>query len=481
LILAIDQGTSGTTCFLFDERGNVRGRAYREITQHLPSPGFVEHDADEIWQSVRACASDALAMAGIEGSDLTAIGIANQRETSVAWNRRTGASVGRAIGWQDRRSTERCRQLREAGWNDVVRERTGLVLDPYFSATKFELLLREHQSSEIALGTIDSWLAFKLVGDHVTDPSNASRTLLFDIHKGRWDNELCELFHVPHHHLPAVLPSCGVIGHTSEFGGRVPVTALIGDQQAALFGQGCVTPGSSKNTYGTGSFLLRNVGTHVPAPAAGLLTTVAWQKGPTLEYALEASVFVAGAALRWLRDGLELIETAAESEALARSVASSEGVVFVPALAGLGSPHWAPDARGTISGLTLGSTRAHLARAALEAIALQTVDVVDAMDATAAARMNELRADGGATANRWLMQFQADVAGVPVVLPELLETTAVGAGLMAGLGAGFWTDDDLASVRREGETFMPRMSPAERGAIVAAWRRAVDKTRSWYA
>jgi glycerol kinase len=481
LILAIDQGTTGTSCFVFDERRVVRGRAYREITQHFPAPGMVEHDANEIWDSVCACAEEALAAARIGGGNgLTAVGITNQRETAVAWNRRTAEPIRRAIVWQDRRTAARCRELQEQGWNDVVRERTGLVIDPYFSGTKYELLLGAAPGPEIAVGTVDAWLAFKLIGRHVTDASNAARTLLFDIHRQQWDGELCELLNVPVRALPEVVPSCGVIGHTARFGGRVPLTALLGDQQAALFGQCCLTPGSSKNTYGTGSFPLRNVGAEPPAPAEGLITTVAWLRNTGIQYALEASVFVAGAAVQWLRDGLGLIETAAETEALARSVDSCGGVVFVPALTGLGSPFWQPEVRGTISGLTRGTTRAHLARAALEAIALQTVDVVEALDAAAPERMTELQADGGATANRWLMQFQADVLGVPVVVPELIETTVVGAALMAGLGAGVWTDDDLPGVKRDRETFSPTMSRDECEAIVATWRHAVQRTRSWY-
>ncbi|MDQ2629898.1 MAG: glycerol kinase, partial [Actinomycetota bacterium] len=419
MILAIDQGTTGTTCLVFDDAGAVAGRAYSEFQQFFPQPGWVEHDANEIWGVTRRVAAEAIADAGIEGAELEAIGITNQRETVVAWEPDSGEPIHRALVWQDRRTAGRCDELREAGHEPLVRERTGLTIDPYFSGTKIEWLLRNAEGAErAAFGTIDSWLLFKLTGQHLTDFTNASRTMLFDIRRLRWDEELCGLLGIDPARLPEPRPSSCVFGTTSEFGGEVPVAGVAGDQQAALFGQACHQPGTAKNTYGTGSFVLLNSGSEPPPVPEGLLATVACGRGEKAAYALEASIFVTGAAVQWLRDGLGIIDAAAETEALAASLDSNEGVYFVPALTGLGSPYWDPYARGTIVGLTRGSGRAHLARAALEAIAYETVDAVRAMERVGAKPLVELKADGGATVNRWLMQFQADVLGVPVVVPE---------------------------------------------------------------
>jgi glycerol kinase len=480
MILAIDQGTTGSTAFVFDGGGSVVGRGYAEFGQHFPKPGWVEHDAGEIWEVTRTVARRALTGAGIDGGGLDAIGITNQRETVVAWDRESGRPIHHALVWQDRRGAGRCDELREAGHEPLVRERTGLVLDPYFSATKIEWLLANAEGAAGAdFGTIDSWLAYKLCGEHVTDYSNASRTMLFDIGKRRWDPELCDIFGVDPDSLPTVLPSAHVFGTTSEFGGEVPVAGIAGDQQAALFGQACDRPGAAKNTYGTGSFVLLNSGSEVPRPGPGLLATIAWGIGDEITYALEASIFITGAAVQWLRDGLGIIETAAESESLAASLDGNDGVYFVPALTGLGSPWWDPYARGTVVGLTRGTGRAHLARAALEAIAYQTVDAVRAQEQAAGRDLEALKADGGAVANRWLMQFQADLLGVPVVVPEIPETTALGAAYLAGIGAGVWQRDQIAGMWKAGQTFEPRMSRERAGALIDEWHRAVERSREW--
>jgi glycerol kinase len=523
MILAIDQGTTGTTCFVFDERAEPIGQARREFTQHFPRPGWVEHDAGEIWSVTHAVAGEALEDAGVRPGDLAAVGIANQRETVCVWDPATGELLHNAIVWQDRRTAARCEELRAAGHEPLIREHTGLILDPYFSATKIAWLLehveglRERANDGTAVfGTIDSWLIFKLTGEHVTDATNASRTLLYDIAAGRWDPELLELFDVPVRALPAVHPSAGIMGETRPaalHGHAVPVAGVAGDQQAALFGQACVDPGMAKATFGTGSFVLLHSGFTVPMPGAGLLATVASQIGsapapdtpslatPTrgsavsargsststsgsvipaagLAYALEASIFVTGAAVQWLRDELQIIERAEETEKLAASLQSNDGVYFVPALTGLGSPHWDPHARGTIVGLTRGTGRAHLARATLEAIAYQTLDAVCAMQQATARRLSELRADGGASANAWLMQFQADVLGAPVVLGESTETTALGAAYLAGVGVGMWTVADVRDSWREGARYEPRMGGDERATLLAGWADALERARS---
>jgi glycerol kinase len=499
VILAIDQGTTGTTCIVFDEQAQPVGRAYREFAQHFPRPGWVEHDADEIWRVTHAVAGEALADAEVRPGELAAVGITNQRETVCVWDPADGEPLHRAIVWQDRRTADRCQELRTAGHEGLVRERTGLVLDPYFSGTKIEWLLRNVEGlperardGRAVFGTIDAWLVFKLCGEHLTDPSNASRTLLYDIAERRWDTDLLELLGVPERALPCVASSAGVLAVTRPealYGHSVPVAGVAGDQQAALFGQACVDPGMGKNTYGTGSFALMNTGSRPPVPPSGLLGTIAWGIGwrpgeattsavdrPST-YALEASIFVTGAAVQWLRDGLGLIEHASDSEALAASLDGNDGVYFVPALTGLGSPHWDPYARGTIVGLTRGSGRAHLARATLEAIAYQTVDALRTMQDAAAEPLTELRADGGASANHWLMQFQADVLGVPVVVPEIAETTALGAAYLAGVGVGAWTVSDVRAGWREGARYEPRMGEDERRALLAGWDDALTRAR----
>jgi glycerol kinase len=488
MILAIDQGTTGTTCLVFDELSEPIGRAYREFTQHFPHPGWVEHDALEIWEVTQAVAGEALADAGLGPGELSAVGITNQRETVCVWDPDSGEPLHNAIVWQDRRTAERCDELRAAGHEPLVRARTGLVLDPYFSATKIQWLLEHLEglraralSGRAVFGTVDSWLCFKLTGEHVTDVSNASRTMLFDIARGRWDPELLDLLDIPERSLPRVVQSAGVIAHTRPealHGHAVPVAGVAGDQQAALFGQACVDEGMGKNTYGTGSFVLLNTGFTVPEPPAGLLATVAWGIGGASSYALEASIFVTGAAVQWLRDGLQIIERAEQTEALAASLDSNDGVYFVPALTGLGSPHWDPYARGTIVGLTRGSDRAHLARATLEAIAYQTLDAVRAMEQAAGRPLSELRVDGGASANGWLMQFQSDMLGVPVVLPEITETTALGAAYLAGVGSGQWTVSDLRGAWRERRRYEPAISEDERASLIVGWNDALARARS---
>jgi glycerol kinase len=480
VILAIDQGTTGTTCLVFDREGRIAGRSYSEFRQHFPQPGWVEHDAAEIWDVTRRVAVEAIVDAGIQGAELDAIGITNQRETVVAWDPDTGEPVHNALVWQDRRTADRCQELRDQGHEVLVRERTGLVLDPYFSGTKIEWLLRNVPAAEGAVfGTIDSWLVFKLTGRHVTDYSNASRTLLFDIRELGWDGELCALLGVDPARLPEPQPSATVYGTTTEFGGEVPVAGIAGDQQAALFGQACHRPGDAKNTYGTGSFVLLNAGTEAPPAREGLLTTVAWGLEDEVDYALEAAIFVTGAAVQWLRDGLGILGGAAETAAMASSLEGNDGVYFVPALTGLGSPHWDPYARGTIVGLTRGTTREHLARAALEAIAYQTVDAVRAQEAAAGESLSELRADGGAVANSWLMQFQADVLGVPVSVPEISETTALGAAYLAGIATGIWSIGEIAERWREAARYEPAMDAGERESLLADWARAVERSRGW--
>jgi glycerol kinase len=491
VILAIDQGTTGSTCLVFGDEGELVGRAYREFSQHFPKPGWVEHDAGEIWDVTRAVAVEALEDAGVGPGELEAVGITNQRETVCVWDPETGEPLHRALVWQDRRTAARCDELRSDGHEPLVREKTGLVLDPYFSGTKIEWLLRnvdgladKAAGGRAMFGTIDAWLIYKLTGERATDASNASRTLLYDIVEGSWSDELLGLFDIPRKALPAVVPSCGVIGETRGdalpgFDG-IPVAGVAGDQQAALFGQACLDEGLGKNTYGTGSFVLLNTGAKPPEPVPGLLATVGWRIGERTTYALEAAIFVTGAGVQWLRDGLGIIESADETEGLAASLDSNDGVYFVPALTGLGSPHWDPYARGTIVGLTRGAGKAQLARATLEAIAYQTVDAVHAMEeARVSEPLQELRADGGATANRWLMQFQADTLGVPVVVPEVAETTALGAAYLAGVGVGRWTLDHVRTTWRDKARYEPSMSDDERESLLGEWRRAVERARGW--
>jgi len=486
-ILAVDQGTTGTTVLVFDHDGGIRGRAASEFTQHYPQPGWVEHDAGEIWQVTSRTMAAALRNAGIDAGALHAVGITNQRETAVLWDRRTGQPVHRAIVWQDRRTAGLCRELREEGLEPVWQAKTGLLLDPYFSGTKIAWMLENipglsarARSGEIAFGTVDSWLVWCLTGGalHITDVTNASRTQLFNIHECRWDRDILSRLDIPACILPAVVPSSNVHGETSPacfFGAAVPIAGIAGDQQAALFGQACHRTGQAKNTYGTGSFILLNTGTVPAVSRERLLTTIAWQlEGQPVEYALEGSVFVTGAAVQWLRDGLGVIANAAETEALALSVPDTGGVCFVPALTGLGAPHWNPDARGLICGLTRGTTRAHLVRATLESIAYQCADVMEAMCRDAGIGLAALRADGGGAANAFLMQFQADLLNVPVDVPAIRETTALGAAYLAGLASGFWPD--RAALQRQWKLerrYIPQMTAAERDNRSEGWRRAV--------
>ena len=487
---AIDQGTTGTTVLVLDRRGRVAGRAYREFTQHFPKPGWVEHDAEEIWRVTLAVLRKACRAARARGRDVAAIGITNQRETTMLWDRRSGRPVHRAIVWQDRRTSDHCEALRAAGAEDLVRRKTGLVLDPYFSATKLRWLLGHVRRAgeraargELCFGTIDAWLVWKLTGGavHATDPTNASRTLLYDINTRAWDPELCRLFEVPECVLPEVRPSSGSFGDATPdvLGEPVPIAGIAGDQQSALFGQGCTEPGMAKNTYGTGCFLLLQTGARPVTSTHGLLTTVACDARGGPAYALEGAVFMAGAAIQWLRDGLGLLATAAESERHARSVDDSLGVHVVPAFVGLGAPYWDPEARGAVLGLTRGVTRAHLVRATLESLAFQIRDVADAMAADAGSPLHALRVDGGASANDFLMQFQADLLGLPVERPALVETTAVGAAQLAGLAVGFWrTPTELAAMRRKDRRFRPRMPAERREALYRGWQEAVRRVRS---
>ena len=488
-ILALDQGTTSSRALLFDHAGAIRAVAQAEFRQQFPQPGWVEHDATEIWATQAGVMHEALARAGIGARDVAAIGITNQRETTVLWDRATGTPLAPAIVWQDRRTAPLCDALRAAGHAALIARKTGLVLDAYFSGTKLKWLL-DHvpgararaNKGELAFGTIDSWLVWNLTlgAAHVTDPSNASRTMLFDIRSGVWDDELLALLDIPRAVLPRVVPSSGICGHANITGIDVPIAGIAGDQQAALFGQACHSPGLAKNTYGTGCFLLMNTGKHAVASANNLLTTVAWQRDGATDYALEGSVFVAGAVVQWLRDGLKIIATAAEIEALAASVPDNGGVYLVPAFAGLGAPHWDSYARGAIFGLTRGATSAHIARAALEGIAFQNVEVLAAMQRDSGITLQELRVDGGATANNLLMQIQADVLGVPVVRPKVLETTALGAGYLAGLAVGYWRDAaDVAANWRVDRVFEPAMTRDRVDEWTAGWNKAVERAKSW--
>jgi glycerol kinase len=486
LVLALDQGTTGTTAMLVDRGIHVLASCNVEFPNHYPRPGWVEHDTREIWTSVEVATHAALAEAGVSVDRIAAIGITNQRETSLFWDRATGEPIHRALVWQDRRTADACAALREAGHEAAVREKTGLVLDPYFSGTKARWLL-DHvpaartraEAGELAFGTIDSWLAWRLTGEHVTDASNASRTLLMDLRTRDWDDGLCELIGVPRAALPRIVDSSGVVGHTRGLAllpDGIPVAGLIGDQQGALFGQACFRAGMAKCTYGTGAFVLLNTGSTITPSEHGMLTTVAWQLGGQPTYALEGSAFIAGAAVQWIRDGLGLIITAAEIAELAAEVPDSGGVIFVPALAGLGAPHWRPHARGIITGITGGTTRAHLARATLDGIGLQLVDILEAMARDLGGPLHELRVDGGASANDLLMQRQADLLGVPCVRPVVRETTGLGSALLAGLATGVWASlDEVATHWGVDRTFEPGGDPAELAATKAAWVEAVAK------
>jgi glycerol kinase len=485
-ILALDQGTTGSTALVIHKDGSVLGRGYREFTQHFPQPGWVEHDPEEILRVSLEAIVQALDSAGERPVGL---GITNQRETVVLWDRRTLAPVAPAIVWQDRRTSARCRELRESGAETLLRSRTGLVADPYFSATKLEWLLREPEirrragAGELAAGTVESWLVARLTGGrvHVSDHTNASRTLLYDLRDRDWHPELLEIFGIPRELLPSIVPSSGVVGESdpSHFGFSLPIAGLAGDQQSALFGQGCCSDGLAKNTYGTGAFLLVYRGDRLPQPPEGVLATAACGPSGEPAYALEGSVFIAGAAVQWLRDGLGIIGTAAETDALARSVPDAGGITFVPAFVGLGTPHWEPEARGTITGVTRGTTRAHLVRAALEAIVHSSAELLAAMAGAEGVEVPVLRVDGGAAANDWMMQHQADILDIPVERPDMVETTALGAAGLAGLALGVWGSGAEFLARRRFTRFEPRMDARERHRRLGEWERAVATALAW--
>jgi glycerol kinase len=490
-ILALDQGTTSSRALVFDHAGNVRGSAQKEFRQIFPNAGWVEHDPREIVASQTGVAAQALTHAGLSARDIAAIGITNQRETTVVWERATGAPVYNAIVWQDRRTAAHCDQLKAAGSEALFTRKTGLVLDAYFSGTKLHWILanvpgarEKARAGKLAFGTIDTWLIWHLSGgkSHYTDASNASRTLLYNIHEGCWDEELLEILDIPRSVLPEVGPSSGMIAETAGdlFAGHIPISGVAGDQQAALFGQCCFTAGMVKNTYGTGCFMLMNTGSQAKVSRNKLLTTVAWTRGRAATFALEGSVFVGGAVVQWLRDGLGLFRSSAEVEPLAASVPDSDGVYFVPAFTGLGSPHWDPYARGTLIGLTRGTTRAHVARAALDGIAYQVADVLAAMQADAAIPVTELRVDGGAAANDLLMQFQADLLRVPVVRPRQLESTAQGAAYLAGLAVGYWQDEaEIRALWKVDRVFEPSMDDDRREKLLAGWERALGRAKGW--
>jgi glycerol kinase len=490
-VLALDQGTTSSRAIVFGRDGRVVASAQQEFPQHYPQPGHVEHDPEDIWNSQLQTAKNALMHAGLTAADIAAVGVTNQRETTVLWDRHTGRPVANAIVWQSRITADICQQLKSDGAEEFVRSKTGLVIDPYFSGTKIKYLLdrtpglRDRANrGDILFGTVDSFLVWRLSAGklHITDPSNASRTLLFNIHTGQWDDELLKLFDVPRAMLPEVKASSEVYGDidASIFGETIPLAGIAGDQQAATFGQCCFDPGAAKNTYGTGCFLLMNTGTKPVASTAGLLTTVAWRIGNETVYALEGSIFIAGAAVQWLRDGLGLIRQASDIEAMAASVPDNGGVYFVPALAGLGAPYWDPHARGTIVGLTRGSTSAHLARATLEAMAYQTRDVLDAMQQDAEVPLAELKVDGGATTNNLLLQFQADILPTRVHRPVVQETTALGAAYLAGLAVGYWSDlNDLRQNWVLDREFVPQLESTKREQMYAKWKQAAERSKSW--
>lgn len=491
-MLALDQGTTSSRAIVFDHSGIPVASVSKEFRQIYPQPGYVEHDPEEIWASQIEVARKALEKADIEPSSIAAIGITNQRETAVVWDRKTGKPVTNAIVWQCRRSAPICDDLKKRGLEQAVREKTGLVIDAYFSGTKIKWILdnvagaREHaRNGALAFGTIDTWLIHKLTGGraHITDYSNASRTMLFNINELRWDEELLEELNVPASMLPEVVPSSMVYGKTDRsifFGEEVPIAGIAGDQQAALFGQACFQQGQAKNTYGTGCFVLMNVGSRPVASKCGLISTIAWGVNGNVEYALEGSIFIAGAAIQWLRDGLEVITSASESESLALTVSDNGGVYFVPAFVGLGAPYWDMYARGTIVGLTRGSTKGHLARATLESLAYLTRDVIECMESDSGTKMDALKVDGGAIRNNLLMQFQSDILGVPVSRPEVNETTALGAAYLAGLAVGYWQDlTDITSNWREQTRFSPDMREADREQLYGRWKRAVECSRGW--
>jgi glycerol kinase len=490
-ILAIDQGTTSSRAILFDHAGAIKAAAQREFTQHFPQPGRVEHDADEIWSTQAGVVTECVAKAGMDFNQIAAIGITNQRETVVVWDRETGQPVHRAIVWQDRRTAELCDELKKDGVEPMIRRKTGLVLDAYFSGTKLKWILdhvpgarRRAEAGKLAFGTIDSWLVWKLTGGttHVTDVSNASRTLLYNIHTNQWDDDLLEMFNIPGNLLPGVRASSERYAETaaSLFSARVPIAGIAGDQQAALFGQMCLQSGMLKNTYGTGAFMVLNTGNRPVPSRNNLLTTIAWKIDGKITYALEGSVFIAGAVVQWLRDGLGIIRASAEVEQLATTVRDNGGVFLVPAFAGLGAPHWDPFARGTITGITRGTTAGHIARAALESIAYQTGDVLQAMEADSGISVKELRVDGGASGDDLLLQFQSDILGIPLVRPKIRETTALGAAYLAGLATGFWNGtDELQRQWQKEREFRPAMDAAKVAELKCNWHKAIERAKGW--
>ncbi len=487
-ILALDQGTTSSRAIIFDHSGAIKAVAQKEFPQLFPKPGWVEHNPNDIWSTQVGVAAEALANAGLTAKDIAAIGITNQRETTVVWDRTSGKPLCNAIVWQDRRTAAMCDRLRNDGLAGLIRKKTGLVVDAYFSGTKLQWILKhvkganaKAKAGDLAFGTVDSWLVWNLTGGkkHVTDASNASRTMMFNIKTGDWDEELLKIFGVPRCMLPEVCSSSEVYGETSLFSDPIPIAGIAGDQQAALFGQVCVRPGMVKNTYGTGCFMLMNTGSQPIASKNNLLTTVAWRIGERTEYALEGSIFIAGAVVQWLRDGLGIIKSSAEVEALAATVSDTGGVYLVPAFSGLGAPHWDQYARGLIAGITRGTTSAHIARAALEGIAFQVMDVLKAMEADSGIRLKELRVDGGACANNLLMQFQADLLGVPVVRPKVSETTALGAAYLAGLAVGYWkSPSDIRDQWKADRRFTPGMKAIDRRQLCEGWTKALGRTKS---
>ena len=490
-IMALDSGTTSNRCILFDREGNICSLAQKEFTQYFPQPGWVEHDADEIFASQLEVARQALQNIGATAADIAAIGITNQRETTILWNRRTGRPIHNAIVWQCRRTADYCDQLRQEGWVEPIKEKTGLVIDPYFSGTKIRWLL-EHvpgarelaEAGDLLFGTVETWLIWKLtVGKvHVTDYSNASRTMLFNIHTLSWDAEILEKLEIPTSILPKAVPSSCIYGQTDAafLGAPIPIAGAAGDQQAALFGQTCFTPGQSKCTYGTGAFLLMNTGNRPIASHNGLVTTIGWGLNGEVTYALEGSIFVAGAAIQWLRDELRFIDSAADSEYMARKVADTNGCYVVPAFTGLGAPYWDAYARGAILGLTRGTNKNHIIRATLDSIVYQVTDVLQAMEADAGIALGELKADGGAAANSYLLQTQADINGAPVLRPRCVETTAMGAAYLAGLAVGFWKDlDEITAIWAVDREFAPQISQESRADRIRGWKKAVDATQAW--
>lgn len=490
-ILAMDQGTTSSRAILFDKQGEILSSAQKEFRQIYPKPGWVEHDPTEIWSSQVGVAAEAVSRANINASQIAAIGITNQRETTVVWDRNTGTPIHNAIVWQDRRTAGICSKLRSDGYSDIIRDKTGLILDSYFSGTKVNWLLenvegarKKAENGDLIFGTIDSWLLWKLTGGkvHATDITNASRTLLYNIYDQKWDSEILDLLKIPESMLPEVRSSSTIFGETSGdiFARKLPIAGIAGDQQAALFGQVCSQPGMAKNTYGTGCFMLLQTGQNPIKSTNNLLTTIAWELDGKVYYALEGSIFIAGAVVQWLRDGLGMIQSSQEIESLAKKAQDNDGVYFVPAFSGLGAPHWDPYARGTIIGLTRGTNRSHLARAALESVAYQSTDLLKAMESDANIKLKEMRVDGGASVNNLLMQFQADILNKPVVRPKVTETTALGAAYLAGLAVGYWKNiEEIDQKWQVDTTFEPAMENSVRSDLLSKWHKAIERSKNW--